>query len=823
MSSYNMIGSSCSPPAKILALSKPLKIYFPLRPQSRPTILGHNSIKISIFTKSFINKCILASPVPWVAAQTLRLTADSLIQDASQPQIQYTILPVAIYSTPYFLPVMVVEDIDWALWNMDSNQYSGESLEGVDGVISTTMVDAMATRSAVLDTTRKLPNFNWINSQYPGGGGMGIVLEVYVGNISEKGVGMVYCGPGSMYNEMWKTGPDVLRGRGLAIAGVEGANKALEAIEKAKKKHGYSISFAYIGVNCKAMLEELEGWTNETLTTNFKKGKAWKEILQMLLKTRKCGVRVEFCELRRDREDKVEGMIRRRLEFQEQSKTIRDEGTTMERDSIERAFYPHCLEHKPLAASAERFITKDDVLGALPPGFLDDIVNKKPPEPGQSPRQRKKLHTREEETKRTPGAPISQNVLPPRAISPKFNPRFRTRAPAAPSEQTINANENVKISRGSNDQRTLAHQSTDTKCINAYCNDSLPTSDDPSNLYYKDVAADLVDTREWRRTLAVHLATGESLQYPWAPTENYGRIEEVGEITNPEDGNIGQNDDNLLGGVEDPWSQFRNDIRAFREEFGLEMNDEDAIALSTDGLSDEDCIESKIPRLYRSRGPSPESMDGIRTPDEDLENEDSEPAALEKELTEFNMPELKSGNKRSHKVGAPIEIEIKTEPRGRKQRSRRAPCHEAAERRGTREEKWTLEELQTIDEIMAELYETETEDEYEDPQEDPHEEHAEEGFADDECKNESSSRSRSVSRLRRRMRDFQLSGEAHTRTPRSPVKRTTRSSRSPSKGRTSKSPVKKFVNSSKIGKPAKKDSTFRGLERLRRSNSRVAG
>ncbi|RVD86997.1 uncharacterized protein DFL_005247 [Arthrobotrys flagrans] len=236
--------------------------------------------------------------------------------------------------------------------------------------------------------------------------------------------------------------------------------------------------------------------------------------------------------------------------------------------------------------------------------------------------------------------------------------RLHARAPMASSkERSIHIDENIKgwYASDIDDQQTLGHAFRNENFKGGICGDDERTvtlahgskvtrgAKTSSN-----VAADLADAEEWKRVLGAHLAVGKPLQCPWAPTLDYREVEEEDKAVKNEESHIGK--------VEDPWSQFRNEIRAFREEFGFGMNDEhdeDAMDMSTDELSDDEGLGFRTPGLYKSGGPSPETTDGLRTPWAYLEKDHKEFTIFEEGGIELEMPGLEMG----FALGVPVQVE----------------------------------------------------------------------------------------------------------------------------------------------------------------------
>ncbi|KAK6522854.1 hypothetical protein TWF281_002285 [Arthrobotrys megalospora] len=746
----------------------------------KPHLLTHPTSKISIITKNFLTNHILNTPLPWIAGQTLRLTENSIITHPTLPRKQYTLLPVVISSTPYFLPVLVVEDIHASL--PDIGAYIPEHrLKEVDGIIST------AGLNINLEAPKKLPNFNWIPKQQSGSKNMGIVLEVFVGNIRGEGVGVVYCGPGSRYNDVWRTGR--VNGRNKALMVFEGVKKALVVIEQARKIHGYPVSFAVVCVNCGEVVGELGRRKGQAIAgscKNNRKKEGWKGILEDFQKVKGCEVEVEFCELKKEREVMIEGMVKRRLELRRVFKAPTCGEVMKEEDAIDQAFYPHCLESRPFA-SIEREITRDDVIGALPQEISAGVASDdKETAPRRSSRQAKRAGLGKEEVKR-----CMPTMVPSKS-------RFRI---GRPEDESMRMSENVKAWG-----RTREKPSG-----------GLPT-------VYQDIPGDLTDAKEWKQILDAHLATGEPLRYPWAPTGDYYDTEELEDLKIVKK----EEDDEPIETFTDPWDHFQHDLQAFRENFEVDWaDDDDAMDMSADESSEHGGGGFRLPRLYRSGGPSPESMDGATTPRDPLQKIGKEPAIFEEDVVmKFEMPELEIED--SGVCGAQVPVEI--ESRGRNIYSPRVPLHEIREVDGSNEDEgtWSLEELETIDDIMGGIYDIQDDD--------ADDEKEGKGCLQDNDYAAKRARSRSLSRLRRRIEDVEIGDEvmeqlqprrrsarspvkrtqddSYTRTSRSPTKRVTRVSRSPVKGRAPRSPMRKgVVDNSGLGKPVDRNMAFKELAR----------
>ncbi|KAK6340177.1 hypothetical protein TWF730_001945 [Orbilia blumenaviensis] len=775
---HDLPASTSTLDIKISHLAQPYGVKLPVRPELQPRLFNHSTLPISVFTKHFVTNYIFNIPLPWVGSQAIRLTSDSLVSHGSDPEQQYTILPAIIRSTPYLLPVLVTDDINQAIFSLGI--YIPESLlKDIDGVISTTGVDSIVCITPSVRIQNKLPNFNWIKPPY-GNKGMGVVLEVFSGKLDGGYVGELYCGPGSIYNEAWRA--KGINGRGpTTMVAMKGVKKAMETLEMARKRHGYPVSFAAIGLNCQELLEGFEGWDEEGATTTFRKRGPWKEVFELLWVTKKRGVKIELFRLRKEREDMLKEMLGRRLSLKERVIETNRENSPLVEGSTQHALYPHSLEHKPLT-STERIITKDDVLEALPKGVLDDSTVNKDLALRRSPRQRKR-HCRGKEG--TGGMSLG---LSSRRIS--------------------NVDENTK-NRTQNPESRAGHE--DSGWAKGYCSTNLPNGGD-SILLYKEEEADLVDAREWKRMLNMHIRTGNPLQYPWAPTDKYCSTEERNGKP------IGVEDEFSERAI-DPWSQFQHDVQSFQEEFGIDMSYEDedsdedsySVDMSMDGLSD-DSPGARLPRLYRSAGPSPESMDGIKTPPVYFRENANGVEFLKRERLELEMPELEI-----ERTGmCEIEVPVQVEARGRNTFSRRVALYDASEAMNTKhDDTWTLEELQTIGELIEDSYE-------------------QDGDADDEGENkiclqpntysQRRDRSRSLSRLRRGIEDVKLGimaiPEGHKtekilkKGSRSPIKRLTKIPGSPvKKRRDSRSPVKRLTISSGTGKPVDRNMAFKGLSR----------
>ncbi|KAK6344746.1 hypothetical protein TWF718_006703 [Orbilia javanica] len=842
------------------------KIHFPLSSNFQPNVLVHPNLKISIFTRSFVENYILNKPLPWVASQTIRLTTNSLISDASQHGNQYTILPVVIHSTPYFLPVLVVENIDWALTQMQHISVIIDTYpdsKNVDGVISSAAIGGIWGPESPLNplSVMKPPNFNWVEGPDRGEEReLGIVLEVYAGNMNGKGMVGVYCGPGSVYNDAWKTG--VAKGRNLVQIALEGVKRATIIIEKAKKNHGYPVSFAYVGVNCAEVAEKLEGWDKENAVQRPKKRGAWREVLKILDELKKSRVGIGFHKLRRQREDMIEGITKRRLwrTFPDQFNARSQREEAVDIDSIELALYPHCLENGPLATSSDRFIMKNDVLELLQLESFGAVPDKKEPELRRSSRNRKRLRKNEEGKFSSPCVGLeatprdiskSPHLKATLSKSPLFN-----KGPVVFSGRPAHMDENIKGGSDiDDDERSLGFKAdnykrsgdtdhrgcafrkmkdlSESKAPGTPLSSNAPSLNANSLLFnrqafdigYEDVAVDLLDSQEWKRILGVHLATREPLWYPWAPVIDYLGAREKEGAAKEEGGPIRS--------VGSPWTQFGNDLgvlRAPREGFGYEVsteNDEDAIYMSADGSSEDEATWFRAPGLDRSRGPSPESLDEARTPLAYLEKHRKEPVEFDEGQRELDIPELEFENAKAYQLELPADVE----PQERGSFIRELSLRNSTESQESGDEEWTLEELQTIDEIMGEIYGTPADQldcdnesggyaedlEYEDdmagsPQEDSYP--------------RTRGRSRSLSRLRRRIGDVKLGDELtcngdtaqeqHKVNLGSPDKKvfprsSTRVSRSPVKGRAPRSQAKGFANTSRIEKPGGQNMTFKGL------------
>ncbi|KAF3167099.1 hypothetical protein TWF788_011464 [Orbilia oligospora] len=840
---------------------QPHKIDFPLSPDQQPRLFAHPDLRISIFTKSFINSCVLDKPLPWIGSQTIRIPSDSLIPDTSQPENQYAILPVAISSTPYLLPVLVVEDITRALTKaqiMDIIRYFHVDLNGVDGVLSTGMVNSLQSSCVSLGLVNKLPNFNLVKN-LEGTGEMGIVIEVYMGKMDKKTVGAIYCGPGSIYNGAWKSGGTGKRE--LAIMAVNGVKRAIAVIERAKLIHGYPVSFASISINCVEVLEKLGGWDGEANTSRCTKRGVWKEILEMLRKAKDYGVLIDICKSRECRNKMIEGMVERRLQPKEEPGAENQKTAVIGSDSIECALYPHSLENKPLAASSEMVVTKAAALAALPLGFLGNTADTKQPELRRTCRQRKRVRKGDEDLEGPPTGLALEPLTNRQAILPGSRPLVGS--PAESSERVSNTDEN----RRERDIDSCYHQMLDrrfqdTKLKGGWCSDAertftncsenaelskLPNGDttpetnarallnheEISNMVYRDIAEDLVDAREWKRALGSHLATGKPLRYPWAPIINRDSNEGIRDATKPAEHDIEN--------TQDPWSQFRRNIQAFREEFGYDMDkkhDEDFMDTFGDESEEDEGTGLRVPALYRSGGPSPESRSGIVTPPSYLERDQEEPAVFIKDQMELKMPEIDMDNSNA----CTLQPLVQVEPRGRAAFPRRAPVYSTSEYEGIQGEKCSLGELQTIDEIMGEVYDTEAENKRNSD--------AESSGVDDEDVGKVSlledtyprtrSRSRSLSRLGRRIGAVKLGVKAipeedmaqlqhkgvlgspgklsgldgpYAKASRSLAKRITRTSKSPVKGRGTRSPIKGPAHTSGVGKPVDRNMAFKGLAR----------
>ncbi|KAK6520054.1 hypothetical protein TWF506_000344 [Arthrobotrys conoides] len=850
-----------SPGLKTPHSQQPYKIHFPLPPDLQPNLLAHLDLRISIFTKLFFNNHILNKPLSWIGSQTLRITSDSLVRDTSQPENLYTILPIAISATPYFLPIMIVEDIARALTGAQAIDIIGSyqaDLNGVDGILSKIMMDSLQSPYVALGMVKKSPNFNWI--QNPGGNdGMGIVIEVYTGKTGGEAVGSIYCGPGSIYNEAWKSGG--AGNRKSTIMEVKGIKKAIAVIERAKTKHGYPISFAFIAINCIEVLDRLEGWDREVGAPCFKKRGVWKEILDMLRKVREYGVRIEFCESRKYRENMVQGMMERRLQFQREPGARNHDTAVVEPDSIQWALYPHSLENNPLAASSEMIVTKDIVLRALPLGVLGEAVDKKEPELRRSTRQRKRIRTGDE-TGRVPTGLALEPLTDRQTILP--GPHSLTGAPVGSSRGAIDPDENIKGSGiDVNDRNGLDYgfqggklkemtdsdvERTFTDCfkdmrrlkmshggVTSESVDDVPTADEEGlNMLYQDGAADLVDAREWKRALGSHLAVGKPLRYPWAPTVDYGGIQgDEDESINPED---------PVEVTQDSWTQFRSNIQAFREEFGSEMDnkpayDEDSMNKYENELDKDEEKGFKVPALYQSGGPSPESRNSIRTPQSylEIERDQRDPEIFGEGEMELKMPEIDMNDTNACTIQPPVRADVQ----GREAFTRRTPLYNTPEYKGTPSEEWTSEELQTIDDIIEEIYNTQNENAYDNDEKIGDAKAEGEMVLQNDNYPRTRSRSRSLSRLRRKIGDVKLGGEtileedtvqtqrmgipgspgkkrynrSSSKASRSPVRRITRASRSPVKRMGSGSPTKGFTSTSRIEKPVDRNMAFKGLAR----------
>ncbi|KAF3285197.1 hypothetical protein TWF970_010278 [Orbilia oligospora] len=840
---------------------QPHKIHFPLSSDQQPKLLAHPDLRISIFTKSFLSNYVLDKPLPWIGSQIIRIPSDSLIPDTSQPENQYAILPVAVSSTPYLLPVLVVEDITRALTKaqiMDIIRYFHVDLNDVDGVLSTGTVNSLQSSLVSLGLVNKLPNFNWIEN-LEGTREIGIVIEVYTGKMDKKAVGAIYCGPGSIYNEAWKEGGTGKRE--LATTAVNGVKRAIAVIERAKTKHGYPVAFASISVNYVEVLEKLEGWDDEAATSRCKKRGVWKEILEMLQKAKDYGVRIDFCKSRKCRNDMIEGMAERRLRSKGAPRAENQNTAVVGSDSIDCALYPHSLENKPFAASSEMVITREAVLGALPSNFLDDTADTKQPEPRRTHRQRKRVRKEDEDLEEFPTALALEPLTNRQAILPGSRPLVGS--PAESSERFSNTDENRRGRDIDSDyHRTLDHRFRDAKLKGGWCSgvertftncsenaelsklpngdikseintNALPNHEKISNMIYQDVAADLVDAREWKRALGSHLATGKPLRYPWATIIDRDSIEGVRNTIEPAEHDIEN--------TQDPWSQFRRNIQAFREEFGYDMDekhDEDFMDTSGDESDEDEKTGLRVPALYRSGGPSPESRSGIVTPPSYLGRDQEEPAVFIEDQMELKMPELDMDNSTACTIQPPVQVE----PRGRVAFPRRAPAHSTSEYKGMQGEKWSLGELHAIDEIMGEIYDAQAENKHNNDSEngDASDEGVDKIFLPEDTYPRTRSRSRSLSRLGRRIGAVKLGVEAileedtvqlqpkgvsgspgkprgpggsYAKASRSPVKHITRTPKSPAKGRGLRSPIKGLARTSGIGKPVDRNMAFKGLAR----------